>query len=366
MSETGRFGGRLFGPGLPGGGVRGEGVWIGPAIRVVADDGSSFHGSTPTVRSGGFNAGSLHLEWQNADGSWVFVVDEAHIPRCRASAPPVIQSRLHEALGSRRRIERRFRAGWVLLGLALLMPLGLFALFISDSDRFARWVVDRIPVEQEARLGDLVVAQSRLQFTLRDSGPAVDAVRKIGEPLTAGTRHRYRWFIAERPDVNAFAAPGGVVVVFSGLLEKVESPEELAGVLAHEIAHAELRHSLTIMVKSLGIRSLVALLTGDLSGDGFVEFGTRLLSLSYSREAEREADREGFRRIVSARIDPAGMIRFYEKLGAISRLEPPAILSTHPATGERLDWLRQAAAGHKGPRMPLEVDITPFRTIRGR
>lgn len=197
---------------------------------------------------------------------------------------------------------------------------------------------------------------------LIDRGPAVEAISAIGRRLTTGSAHRYRWFVADRPDINAFAAPGGVVVVYRGLLRSADSAEELAGVLTHEIAHAELRHTLRGVIKSLGLRALVSLLIGDLSGSVFTEAATRLTELSFSREAEREADAEGLRRLVAARIDPNGMVHFYEKLAAEQRLSPPPILSTHPATGERLESLRREVSGQKGPWQALPVDMQSIKS----
>lgn len=259
-------------------------------------------------------------------------------------------------------LERRFRFGAVLLGLILILPLLGIGLFLGNSDRFADLVVNRISTGHEARLGDLVLAQTRLQMKIIDSGPAVEAISAIGSRLTTGSVHRYRWFVADRPDINAFAAPGGVVVVYSGLIRAAGSAEELAGVLTHEIAHAELRHSLRGVLKSLGLRALVGLVSGDISGSVFADAATRLTELRFSRDAESEADAEGLRRLVAAGIDPAGMIRFYEKLAAEQRLLPPPILSTHPATGERLELLRQEVSLQKGKWRLLPVDIQSIKS----
>jgi predicted Zn-dependent protease len=196
---------------------------------------------------------------------------------------------------------------------------------------------------------------------LSEEGPAVAAIRAIGEPLTAGSPHRYRWLVADSPAVNAFAAPGGIVVVNAGLIRAAGSPEEVAGVLAHEIAHAELRHGLRAMVKGAGLRLLAALALGDYSGTVLAEGAKQLTELGFSREAEREADRDGLRRLVAARIDPAGMVRFFEKLAQEESLAPPELLSTHPATEERLAGLRREAAALRGEWRPLAVDLAAAR-----
>lgn len=369
MSDT-PFLGRLFGPGLPGAGVPATGRWsAGGSLQIAVEGtaGQQLQADHPAMAAAGFNASSLRISWQGEAGSYAFVIEaEAERAICNASAPTTATRHLAAAAGVTSRLERRFRFGALLLGLILALPLLGIGLFLGNSDRLADWAVKRISTGHEAQLGDLVLAQTRLQMKIIDRGPAVDAVSTIGSRLTTGSVHRYRWFVAEQPDINAFAAPGGVVVVCSGLLRSADSAEELAGVLSHEIAHAELRHTLRGVIKSLGLRALVSLLIGDFSGSVFAEAATRLTELRFSRDAEREADAEGLRRLVAARIDPNGMVRFYEKLAAEQRLTPPPILSTHPATGERLESLRREVSGQKGPWQALPVDIRSLKsTLEG-
>lgn len=355
------FAGRLFGPGLPGAGMNASGRWTESGALRVSTPGAQtieFQAEALEIAAAGFNDAGLRISWEGSDGDYAFTI-ESEIERsaCSASAPPAVNVRLAAAFGQRSRLERHFRLGWLLLALILTMPLIGISAFLLNADRVADWAVGRISPRHEARLGDLVLAQTRLQMKIIDRGPAVDVVSSIGSKLTAGSPHSYRWFVADRPEVNAFAAPGGVVVVFSGLIRSAGSAEEIAGVLAHEVAHAELRHSLRGMIKSLGLRALVALVTGDTSGGAFADAATRLTELRFSREAEREADDEGLRRLVAARIDPNGMLRFYEKLAGEKRLAPPAILSTHPASGERLLRLRREIAGLTHTWIPLPIDL---------
>jgi len=365
MSDT-PFRGRLFGPGLPGAGIPATGRWSDGGslqVAVAGTAGLQMQAGHPAIDAAGFNATSLRISWQDDSGAYAFVIDaEPERIICRTSAPATATCHLAAAAGATTRLERRFRFGALLLGLILLLPLLGIGLFLGNSDRFADWAVKRISTGHEAQLGDLVLAQARLQMKVIDHGPAVEAISAIGSRLTTGSVHRYRWFVADRPGINAFAAPGGVVVVYSGLIRAAGSSEELAGVLAHEVAHAELRHTLRGVVKSLGLRALVALVLGDISGSVFADAATRLTELRFSRDAEREADAEGLQRLVAARIDPAGMIRFYEKLAAEQRLSPPPILSTHPATGERFDSLRLEVSRLKGKWQPLPVDIQSIKS----
>jgi predicted Zn-dependent protease len=356
------FAGRLFGPDLPGAGVEATARWDdGGRLRII-HGGGEMTAAEPQIAAAGFNAAGLSLSWADEAGSHAFFVEtEGARAACLAAAPAQHTARLAAATGQRRRVERSFRLGWAVLLLLLLLPLLALGAFFLARDDLAGWVVRHIPYEQEARLGDLTLAQTRLQMQLAESGPAVEAVRAIGEPLTAGSPHRYRWFVADRPDLNAFAAPGGVVVVHAGLLRSADNAEEIAGVLAHEIAHAELRHSLKTMVKGMGLRALVAVALGDFSGTALAEAAKNLTELGFSREAEREADRDGLRRLVTARIDPAGMVHFFEKLAKQQGAAPPALLSTHPAIEERIAELRREVADLSGNWLPLAIDLTAVK-----
>lgn len=360
------FRGRLFGTGLPGGGVEAEARWWGDRLQVTAG-GRTWSGTVERVEAAGFEA-DLRVTFRAPEGAdapfALFVADPEARRAFAAGAPAAVAQQVAGAARAERRRERRARVVWAGLGLALLAPVLLLVAFLARSEAVARWVVDRIPPEQEARLGELALAQAQAQMRLETAGPAVDAVRLIGERLTPGTRLRYRWFVADRPEINAFAAPGGVVVVFRGLVEAAETPEEVAGVIAHEVAHAELRHSLRSAVQGMGLRALLALALGDLSGGALERVAANLTELRFSRDAEREADADGLRRLAAARIDPRGMIRFFERLQAQEKTAVPALLSTHPATAERLERLRREAAAARPDPAPLPVDWAAVKRAR--
>jgi predicted Zn-dependent protease len=135
-------------------------------------------------------------------------------------------------------------------------------------------------------------------------------------------------------------------VVHAGLIRGADSAEELAGVLAHEIAHVELRHSLNGAIKNLGLRALFALVLGDVSGTFAGDIASQLTELKFSRDAERDADREGLRRLVAGAISPHGMPRFFEKLAAKEGKtgEALALVSTHPSSSERIEILKREIA----------------------
>ena len=361
-ATTGTFGGRLFAPGLDGAGVPATGLWRQGRVVVCVQDGGTDREwaapEHPTVSAGGFNAAQLSVAWPADGGQLQFFVDAGAARTAFAAGMPAsLAQPLGAAQRTARRVERRFKLWWAALAAVALLPVLALALLVVRGGDVVDWAVRQIPHAQEAKLGDLMLAQTRAHMRVIDSGPAVDAVKQMGERLTPGTLHRYRWLVVDNNEMNAFAAPGGVVVVYSGLLKGIDTPEEAAGVIAHEVAHAELRHGLQGMVKSMGLRAGAALLLGDWSGAVLGEATTSLLEMKFSREAETEADAEGLHRMVAAKVNPEGIARFMGRLAAQSQGgKPPALLSSHPASAERAATLRALATQHPGPWEPLALD----------
>jgi len=355
------FSARLFGPQLPGSGVAVTGVWQKDDRLQISSPEGEWSAAHLSITASGFNAQGIKISWQDDNGEYALFIDDI-IARdlCLAAVPALYAPHLQRAGRAKSGVERRFHLGWVLLGGVLLIPVLLSLLFLKQ-DVVADWLIQHIPVQQEARIGDMVLFQSRLSMQLIESGPSVEALARIGAKLTTNSPHHYRWFVANQKEINAFAAPGGVVVVNAGLLRAISSVEELAGVLAHEIAHAELRHSLKGMAKSLGLRALASLALGDYGGTALAEGLKKLTELGFSREAEREADQEGLRRLVAAGIDPQGMVRFFELLEKEQQLAPPELLSTHPSNADRIAALKSEIALLPKDWQPLDIDLATIR-----
>jgi len=145
--------------------------------------------------------------------------------------------------------------------------------------------------------------------------------------------------------VNAFALPGGYVVVNRGLLESALAGDEVAGVLAHELSHVLSRHSTKRLVGSLGAGVALNIIFGvvDLGVPALTV--AHLSSLGYDRDQEREADEKGRELLIRAGISPAAMATFFERLSDSVQL--PEFISTHPDPGNRAEAARRAADGHQ-------------------
>lgn len=332
--------GRLFGAEFGPAGIAASANWVGGALRIRVES-RELVITKPSFRASGFNQGQLQITGRSEAGEVVFVVsDETAKQALLRQAPPPCARSLEQAILAPRRAHRRFVLAWVIIGsfACALLLLGLLGLGWASSQ-----LAKRIPKQHEALLGELVLERTRMEKRVFDRGPLVDSVSAVGARLVRDSHYDYRWYVAEDPQLNAFAAPGAVVVVTTGLLDAAESAEELAGVLSHEVAHSELSHVTAGLIKSLGLRSLFGLIFGSLPADASEVFA-HFAELKFSRDAEREADREGLKRLQAGHIAGDGMLRIFEKLSKAqgsNGITAPSFLATHPEIDERIAWLRQ-------------------------
>ncbi len=313
------------------------------------------------LREVGFGKPGIELAWTQGSDVWAaHVLDPAAAAQLLA-LPYIASLPQVQALKAKQRKGSAGRAvGWSMLGLFVLFPLLLLALFLTQVERIAGWVADQIPIEEETRLGRSSFESMKGGFKLQDSGAAFDAVQSIGRRLTQGSKYTYEFHVVHDDTLNAFAMPGGIVVVNTGLISATKRPEELAGVLAHEVQHVEQRHSLEGMVKNLGLRAVWALVTGDLGGTLAGQAAVQLTSLKFSRDAETEADDKGFDVLVEQGIDPSGMPEFFKTMSEKAADAPAAFLSTHPLSEDRREELAKRVAGLQNQEFkPLGIEPWP-------
>jgi len=245
----------------------------------------------------------------------------------------------------------------ILLVLALLAVFLLFAAWRWGIPALAILAADTVPPEWERRFGAEVVAGTAKQQV--DDPRVVTPVRERFVRLVraeASTRDSFQLIVMRDRMVNAFAAPGGYVVVTTGLLDALRDPDELAAVMAHEISHVTRRHTTRGLFKRLGVRALFSLIAGDQAGLGAVVGAAGTLGeLSYSRHDETEADEAAVELLAKAGIDPSAMDRALESIsGERSGGRAPELgfLSTHPSTAGRRERVRKLAAEAKSRLRP--------------
>ena len=156
-------------------------------------------------------------------------------------------------------------------------------------------------------------------------------------------RKEFAWqvkIIDDDKTLNAFAVPGGYLYVYTGLIKYLDSEDQLAGVMGHEIAHAAQRHSTQQMTKIYGIDAVRQILTGNQDADALSQLALGLVSLKFSRKHESEADAYGVSYMCGTNYYAAGSAGFFEKIQAESSSRPPQFLSTHPDPGNRVQNIK--------------------------
>ncbi|SIT92511.1 M48 family metallopeptidase [Pontibacter indicus] len=238
-------------------------------------------------------------------------------------------------------------AGIAVLALSLL---GLLVAFVvwgvpALADRVAMY----FPQSYERQLGEQLYTKMLQGYQVNDEKTAAlnaylsELDTDLDYPITAA--------VVTSDEVNAFAIPGGYVVVYEGILDKMEQHEELAALMGHELAHIQNRHSLRAMTRSLSYYMLASLLFGDISGVAavLVDNASALRNLEYSRSLELEADREGLELLRRNELNEQGAILLMERLQSGSELEMMAFMSTHPNTGDRIKVLNELIGGGEQP-----------------
>lgn len=137
--------------------------------------------------------------------------------------------------------------------------------------------------------------------------------------------------------INAFCAPGGYIFVYTGIIKFLDNEAELAGVMAHEIGHADRRHGTRQLTKSIGIEVILSFLFGDGNGQVARQITSGLLNLRYSRKYEREADKCSVKYLCPTDYDASGASGFFEKILQTKGDQSLELLSTHPDPKERID-----------------------------
>jgi predicted Zn-dependent protease len=249
------------------------------------------------------------------------------------------------------------------------MKLGLLALGAPVV------ALSLISVQQEVELGKQAQQEVKKDVPQVRDAAVVNYVAGLGRRLAArakGPRYPYSFSVANYREINAFALPGGPVWVHRGAMQAAGTEAQLAGVLAHEIAHISQRHAADKITKSLVANGLLGLLGAVLGSDNegarIAQLGARVLAggymLKFSRDDEREADAVGAEMMRRAGWDPRGLIEFMETLRRTQGSDPGRVqvfLSSHPAPGERASRLRSTVRATGGRR-----DSQDFQRIRSR
>jgi len=233
--------------------------------------------------------------------------------------------------------------------------------------------------QQEVQLGATYAAQIDTQLPIIRDAQSVNYVNTLGNALAAVTDTRgltWHFTIVDTKEVNAFAVPGGWVYVNRGLVARTQTMDQLAGVIAHEIGHVTLRHTVQQMQQSDqvngGLTALCTLTKVCESGAAqtAINLGGTALFAKFSRQDEAEADAEAVKTTIKAGIDPHGIPAMFRILLAERQTDPTAVdafFATHPLEEARITATEQQIAAYPASQLRnLKVDDNAFQQFKRR
>ena len=297
---------------------------------------------------------AINLVWRLADLTRMPERESDADPDAWCLSPQGSEARLilrdpfvREAIGriKGRRFARSFEQKHFQIFLRLLF-LGVLigGLFYANLGILSRWALPFIPLSFEESVGNAVYDNLDEYFTdmkLCDNPKGVAALQKMTALFSEDAMpfplkvEVMKMGEDEEQSENAFALPGGRIIIIEGLLHSMEKPELIAGVLAHEAGHVFYRHNMQNIVQSALIWGTIGILFGDITGFATLA-AAFLLNSAFSRDMEREADSYAAARLQNLRIESAALAEWFQTLA--EKEDFPPYLSSHPASEARADF----------------------------
>ncbi|HRG57457.1 MAG TPA: M48 family metallopeptidase [Bacteroidia bacterium] len=202
----------------------------------------------------------------------------------------------------------------------------------------AELIATQVPPSYESELGENIYYQISEEFEIDEE--KTQAANDFFNELNIKSNYPIQITVVNSPIKNAFALPGGHIVVYDEILQSMNSEEEFAALLCHEYSHVNLKHTTRSLFRSLGTYMVISLVLSDINGimGVVIENAHNVKSLSYTRSLEEEADYNGLKLMLDAGINPQGMVNLFKHLKEPNEgsLEIPEFLSTHPLLDERI------------------------------
>ena len=272
---------------------------------------------------------------------------------------------------AKKSLNTSWTAPLLILGILILLLGGLYL----AKDAMVRGIANQVPIEWEQKAGDQLFTGLAMQYHFVKNDSLKKEFLRVGAPLFSQVEsqgYKIDLYFVKDPTINAFALPGGKVIVQTGLIANAKSWEEVMGVLGHELAHVTERHHVRGIINNIGIYTLIATFFGDVTAISgtLASVGGDLASLSNSRAFENEADEKGWEYLVEGKINPNGLISFFETLKKehetgmdtlIHKNVDLSFLSTHPNTQERIEHLKEKAKNYTDTPKPLSGNFETFK-----
>lgn len=232
----------------------------------------------------------------------------------------------------------------VLAGLTAAVVVFVVVLYWYIIPLFAEKAASGIPLETEISIGSSVYETVMSQYVVNDT--LTGKVNDFLQSVDFKTTYPVNVTVVNDKQSNAFALPGGHIIIFSGIIAKMKTKEELAALLAHETAHIQYRHSLKSTFRSLSRYLFISLLFNDVNGVAAIiaDNSNMLMNLTYSRELEIEADKKGMMVLAANGISLRGFTDLFQLLNNhAENAEQFEILNTHPLTTDRIAYAKESA-----------------------
>ncbi|WP_028974634.1 M48 family metallopeptidase [Spirochaeta cellobiosiphila] len=236
-----------------------------------------------------------------------------------------------------RKIYKWFFTNYTKIILGFVLTIGvLVGVYIYGVPLMADGIARILPYEQEKQMGDLIFKNMSKDLAIDETGS--QKLQKFWDDLDWG-EHPVNLYLSNKEEMNAFAIMGGHIVVYKDLLVTLDTPEELAALLAHEYSHIEKKHSARLIFRMLSNYLIISLLINDYSGTTAVilQNADSFRTLKYSRDFETEADERGVELLRKEGISPQAMADLFTKLKEQDHYTGPSWLSTHPDLNDRIN-----------------------------
>ncbi len=242
----------------------------------------------------------------------------------------------------------------------LVLIIGSFLVIwflLSKIDWIRIFKIEERSDQMEEKLGELLWSTIETQQVVIEDSSADSTLNTIKERICNSNHIRpelIKIHLVQTDEINAFAMPGNHIIVNSGLISETDSASELAGVIAHEIAHIQKDHVVQKLIREVGLTILLSAAGGKQGGQVALQILKHLSSSAYDRNMEREADELAVTFLANANIDPGALASFFEKLNQIKgTINIPYWISSHPDLEDRIKDVKRNSKSKKVTIKPL-------------
>lgn len=232
----------------------------------------------------------------------------------------------------------------ILRGILLIISFVFVWFIFSQINWTSILKVDKATEKTEEKLGELFWNVIKSNETVNKNPFVIQSVDSIVTRITTDNKinkNKLQVHIIESNEINAFALPNGHIIILTGLINASENPEELSGIISHEIAHLELNHVMKKLIKEFGLTAIISISSGNTGAEIIKEMTKLISSSAFDRSMEKEADLKAVEYLVNANINPESFADFLYKLSDKENKysKYTTWISTHPESKKRATYI---------------------------